>query len=193
MNTIIPLASIALLALFFNKKGENVTNPKSQDGDYFFQFDDLFKKYGFRYKVDWKMLKAIAMNESSLGQALSVRRGLEDPKDVEGSKSFDGLSWGLMQIAPGVGSREEKEIKKTATPERLNNPEFSIEMAAQLLHYIQSQFPIVDTQWEEWVVKSYNQGVRNTRREREGLSKGFTGEYWPRYKRNYKKIEERQG
>ena len=62
------------------------------------EYDSLFKKYGAEYNIDWRWLKAICLNESNLGKAKSVMIGLENPRDIENSKSSDGKSWGLMQV-----------------------------------------------------------------------------------------------
>ena len=79
-------------------------NPISSAGvalmnrDDFTKWDDLLKKYSVQYKVPWRWLKVIILNESSNGNDRSVLRGLANPNDIEGSKSSDGKSWGLMQI-----------------------------------------------------------------------------------------------
>lgn len=148
------------------------------------QFDTLFKKYAGVYKLNWLWLKAIAMNESDLGRAPSVMRGLKNPKDIENSKSSDGKSWGLMQVTLTTA----KSMDPTATPEKLNNPEYSINLGAKYLDEVSKFYTQFDQRFLEWVVKSYNQGPGNTRREMIGQSKGFANEYWERFKRNFKKL-----
>ena len=149
------------------------------------KFDPLFKKYGARYNVPWTWLKAIALNESSLGTERSVARGIENPNDVEGSKSYDGLSWGLMQVTLTTA----REMDPTATQQKLNNPEYSIDLAARYLSKLATMFSRVDARFTEWVIKSYNQGPGNSRKERDGKSNGFAHEYWARFQRNLEKVE----
>jgi len=146
-------------------------------------FDPLFKAEAAKYGLNWKMLKAIAMNESSLGTHPSVARGLAFPSDVDGSKSDDGKSWGIMQVTVPTA----RDFDPTATAEKLNNPAYSIKIAAQYLAWVLLQFK--DDPRLEWIVKSYNQGVGNTKKERAGAIKGYANEYWSRYQRNFEKIK----
>lgn len=145
------------------------------------KFDSLFKLYGQMHLVDWRWLKAIAMNESSLGAARSVARGMAVPSDIEGSKSTDGKSWGLMQVTLTTA----RGLDPAATQEKLNNPEYSIKLAAKYVGELQKKFSMIDLRWQEWVIKSYNQGPGNTNKEKSGqISKGYADEYWERFKRN---------
>lgn len=156
--------------------------------DSFRQYDSLFKRYGSRWGVDWKWLKAIAMNESSLGEARSVKRGIENPNDIEGSKSSDGKSWGLMQMTlPTL-----HDFDPDGTAADLNDPEYSVDHAAQFMRWVMRQFNSSDARFEEWCVKSYNQGVGNTRKEIRGEINGYAQSYWERYSRNRRLIESKQ-
>lgn len=156
--------------------------------DAFRRWDQLFKKYGARFNVPWKWMKAIAMNESSLGEAPSVKRGIEEPLDVEGSKSDDGKSWGLMQMT--VSTLHDYDPQGEAVD--LNDPEYSVDHAAQFLKSLMRQFDSGDARYEEWVIKSYNQGAGNTRKEIRGQISGYAAEYWARYQRNRRIIESKQ-
>ena len=151
-------------------------------------FDPLFQRYAKQYGLDWKMLKAIAMNESGLSPAGwiegSVARGLANPADVAGSKSSDGKSWGLMQVILPTA----KDFDSSATAEKLNNPEYAVRIAAQFIAWLTLQFPSSEARYTEWIVKSYNQGRGNTAKERRGEIAGYAGVYWDRYLRNYAKI-----
>ncbi len=147
-------------------------------------YDHLFKQYGSQYKVDWKMLKRICMIESSLGRAKSVAHGLKNPTDVEGSKSYDGKSWGIMQVTLTTA----RDFDPTATEEKLNNPAYSVEIACKYLAWVQGRFPVTESRYEEWVVKSYNQGVGNSAKERAGTSQGFAHDYWAKYKKYKEQI-----
>ena len=144
------------------------------------KFDALFKQYGSKYLVEWRWLKAIAMNESSLGTNKSVALGMANPNNVMGSTSHDGKSWGLMQLT----CKTAKTLDMLATPEKLNNPEYSIDLAAQYVSQLKKMFRPNDPRYTEWVIKSYNQGPGNTKNEMIGKSSGFAGEYWRRFKQN---------
>ncbi len=146
--------------------------------DSFTKWDALFSRYG---GDDWSVLKAICMNESSLGRAPSVALGLVDPSNAEASKSTDGKSWGLMQMTLPTARDYDPDV----TPAKLNNPEYSIRLAAQFLRSLRRQFSEL-----EFVVKSYNQGAGNSRKEIAGTIDGYAGEYWDRFQRNYKLVLE---
>lgn len=149
-------------------------------------YDNLFQKWGQVYGVDPDFLKAIALNESSLGRAPSVERGLEDPHDIEGSKSTDGLSWGLMQVT----IKTAEGLDPAATKAKLNDPNYSVKLAAELFAQNQNTFNRSEPRWLEWVVKSYNQGAGNTKKERLGQIQGYAQEYWERFQRNYERVIE---
>lgn len=174
-------SAVILLSL---KAVDTVQGLKMSMSDNWTRFDALFQKYGRKFNVNWKYLKAIAMNESSLGSVASVARGLEVPIDVEGSKSQDGKSWGLMQVTLGTA----KDFDSTATAINLNNPEYSIKLAARYLAHLQGRFNMLEMRWLEYVIKSYNQGPGNTEKERKGLIKGYAEEYWSRFQRNLERV-----
>lgn len=144
------------------------------------KWDDLFKSYGTKYNVDWKWLKAICMNESSLGNHKSVALGLANPKDVQKSASEDGKSWGLMQMTIPTA----KGLDMLVTPEKLNRPEYSIDLASQYVSQLKKMFRPGDTRHLEWVVKSYNQGPGATKNEILGKGGGKANEYWKRFQQN---------
>lgn len=162
----------------------NESESKTPQDPSWTRFDSLFKKYGEKHKVPWQWLKAIALNESDLGRERSVKRGLEKPYDIEGSKSFDGLSWGLMQVT----IRTARELDPTATEVKLNNPEYSINLGAMYISKVSRYFSTLDPRYTEWVIKSYNQGPGNTQKEIKGQIKGYAGEYWERFQRNLKRV-----
>lgn len=149
--------------------------------DSFTKWDALFKRYG---GDDWPVLKAICMNESSLGDAPSVAHGLLYPSDIDASKSSDGKSWGLMQMTIPTA----RDYDKNANPVLLNNPEYSVRLAASFLRSLRRQFDEL-----EFVVKSYNQGAGNSRKELNGDIDGYANEYWARFERNRKIILNKQG
>lgn len=110
------------------------------------RYDVLFQKHAVRYGIDWKMLKAIALKESSLGT---------DPRVAGGRPSRDGKSWGLMQVTlPTATWLAGRQV----TPQDLNDPDFSVALAAKYLRMLEVQF----NSDERKVVMSYNQGQGNT-------------------------------
>ncbi len=144
------------------------------------RWDYYFKLYGEKYGVDWKILKAICMNESSMGTNKSVAAGLVNPKNVAASASSDGKSYGIMQVTLSTA----RGIDPSVTPQKLNLPEYSIDLAAQYLAEIKKMFSPGDLRYLEWVIKSYNQGPGNTRKEADGKIQGYAAEYWRRFKNN---------
>lgn len=140
----------------------------------FNRFDDFFEKYGKQYGVPWKWLKAICMNESSLGEHPLVKQGLA---------SEDGKSWGIMQLTL-VAARDFEAVDIAD----LNNPDTSVRIAAKYLQRSMRAFEMVDLRYQEWVIKSYNQGVTGTKRERDGASPGYAHEYWARFQRNFARL-----
>ncbi len=144
------------------------------------RWDYYFKLSGEKYGVDWQWLKAIAMNESSLGSNKSVEIGLINPKNVAGSTSSDGRSWGLMQMTLSTA----RAIDPSVTAQKLNIPEYSIEIAAQYVADLKKMFNSNDPRFNEWVCKSFNQGPGNTRKEADGKIQGYAAEYWRRFKNN---------
>ena len=180
------ISAVLGIGAFFVMSEKSVAQNLDKISPTWSTFDELFKKYGSIYGVNWQILKAIAMNESDLGRDRTVLEGLNNPKNIEGSKSYDGLSWGLMQVTLNTG----REYDASITPEKLNNAEYSIKIASQYLAWVQRQFALVDPRYTEWVIKSYNQGVGNTNKERQGLvPKGYAQEYWERFERNLTKVK----
>jgi len=164
---------------------ENLTMTKDQES--WTRFDSLFKKYGEIYGVEWKWLKAFALVESDLGRHPSVRHGILHPSDVLKSQSSDGLSWGLMQVTV----RTARDLDPNATAEKLNDPEYSINLAARYIKQIKRHFARLDPRFLEWVVKSYNQGPGRTQKEMAQLSAGFADTYWTKWQVQYKHVCER--
>jgi membrane-bound lytic murein transglycosylase MltF len=154
---------------------------------YWTAFDSEFKAAGARYGVAWQWLKAIALNESDLGRNSSVARGLSEPSDIEGSKSSDGLSWGLMQVTLRTG----RSLDPACNEIKLNDAKYSINLAAKYLAQLKNSFPESDPRFLEWVVKSYNQGPGNSAKERAGKIAGYAQEYFNRFTRNLARVNER--
>lgn len=169
--------------LLFNR--QSIADTVEENMDSWTRFDYLFQKYGKKWDVDWMWLKAIALNESSLGKHATVKRGMENPNDIEGSKSIDGKSWGLMQVTLTTA----QDLDKSATPVKLNDPEYSVNLGAWYVSKMKDYFNSGDPRYVEWVIKSYNQGPGNTNKEKKGLiSKGYADEYWLKFQSNLKRV-----
>lgn len=152
------------------------------------RWDADFKKYASMYGVEnWQWLKAIALNESTLGTHPSVARGIASPSDIDGSKSYDGKSWGLMQVTLTTA----RDLDPQATAAKLNDPVYSINLGARYVAKMQKTF-VKNQRWLEFVIKSYNQGPGNTQKERDGkIAKGYADEYWDRFVRNLERVQKR--
>lgn len=171
-----------LLLLFASAMfGEKVVETVEENLGSWNLYDALFKKYGGINSVDWMWLKAIALNESNLGKEKSVLRGIQMPSDIDGSKSYDGFSWGLMQVT----LRTAQGIDSSATAQKLNDPEYSVKLAAKYVATLKSYFNPFDDLFLEKVIKSYNQGPGNTQK-----NKPYADEYWSRFQRNLTRVKE---
>lgn len=147
------------------------------------KFDDRFKYHaalnGFGDLgggvAGWEALKAIALNESDLGR---------DPYAQPGVWSRDGKSRGLMQLILPTANDFE-----AVTPDDLDNPEISIRIAAKFFAQNWRRFrPSL-----EYTIKAYNQGGGATAKEMRGEIAGHAAEYWNRFQRNLKTVQENRG
>ena len=118
------------------------------------QYDALFLKYATKYGLDPKMLKAIALNESTLGK----NKGYEPI----------GGTTGLMQIKLSTA----RDFFKNLTAIELEDDEKQIETASAFLASLKKQFNGDERKY----VMSYNQGAGNTR-----AGKEFAKPYWEKY------------
>lgn len=139
------------------------------------KYDSLFKKYAKDFNIpDWRILKAIAYQESSLGENNRVKAGLV---------SYDGLSWGIMQIAPNIGSPKEIEIKGPLDISKLNNPDYNISKGAELVGYLWGKYKD-----RYKVFLAYNQGERNTDNGKDYTVKHTKGGYGNVVEGHYQRI-----
>jgi membrane-bound lytic murein transglycosylase MltF len=142
------------------------------------KWDDLFKLYSKDFP--WQIAKTICMIESSLGGDPRVSLGIKDPLNREGSMSEDGLSWGLMQLT--LPAAQDFDI--IASPTKLNNPEYSIQIGCKLIRRNYRRFQSE----EEWTVKAYNQGATRTAQEKAGIIQGSAAQYWKKYQERRKLV-----
>jgi soluble lytic murein transglycosylase-like protein len=134
------------------------------------RYDSIFKKYSKQYTIPWTWLKAIAIQESSLGEDKLVKNGLV---------SRDGLSYGIMQITLTTAS---DLLQRGALPSDLNDPEVSICLAAKYLKLLLAMF---DGDRKK-AVMSYNQGPGNTLRGKE-----YAVNYYEKFLSNLRLVERR--
>lgn len=184
MSLLFPAAVVGLLAM--KKKEDDASN--AIDPTNWRRWDGEFKKYAAMYGVEnWQWLKAIALNESTLGTHPSVARGIASPTDIQGSQSYDGKSWGIMQVTLTTA----RDLDSQATAPKLNDPVYSINLGARYVAKMQKQF-VKNQRWLEFVIKSYNQGPGNTIKERDGkIPAGYADEYWARFTRNLERVQAR--
>lgn len=173
------LSALGAGLLFFRPKDAAASSMSSgelpdQVGDQvdsFFQYDSLFLKWGKTYGVPPSWLKAIAMNESQLGQ---------DERVKNGQVSTDGKSWGLMQVTLRTA---QLDLDPAATPAKLNDPAYSIRLASIYLSRLYKTF----RGDQRKVIMSYNQGPGNTQ-----AGKEYAADYYARFQRNLERIKARQ-
>lgn len=151
-NEILILAGMAALAFLFKNEAMGAVSAVTQSDD-FYRYDSLFKKYGAQYGVPWRWIKAVSIVESNLGRAKSVARGIASPSDDEGSKSSDGLSWGVMQTTLETARKYGGAIVTAAW---LNVPENSIKVGAA---YLANSIRVFGKSDRESVIRSYNGGT----------------------------------
>lgn len=125
------------------------------------QYDDLFNKYGSRYGISPRLLKAIALNESSLGK----NKGYE-PK---------GGTTGLMQIKLSTA----KDFFPQLTASELEKDEVQVMTASAFLASLKKQF----NGDERKMVMAYNQGAGATRQ-----GKMYASGYYEKYEKHKKLV-----
>ena len=125
----------------------------------------------------WQWLKSIALNESDLGRNSRVKAGLV---------SYDGLSWGLMQLRI-----ETARDYEPVTVEDLNKEEINLRIAAKHFARLYRKFSSL-----EHAVKAYNQGEGNMAKEIAARKRGdmngyaMAATYFSKFSKNLKRVEE---
>lgn len=183
---------VAVVAVLFIPTGVNVVNSVKNN---FWEllsarvtvYDTEFKKRATEYGLDWKMLKAIAMIESWLG----TYRGVVDTPDeranaLNAPDSSDKLSAGIMQVTKITA----RDYYPNADWRDLQDPAFSIKVAAQHLSMLKRLSKAYPQRENEFMIKSYNQGQGNTAKEFSGkISQGYANNYWQKYNDAYNSIK----
>jgi membrane-bound lytic murein transglycosylase MltF len=185
-----PYLLIALAAVLFlpRKAGFAVKNNFWSDlSKRVTLYDANFKYYAEAYGLDWKMLKAIAMIESWLGTYTGV---IDTPSERASASnapdSSDKLSAGIMQVTLTTA----RDYYPRTEWRDLQNPEFSIKLAAQHLEMLKRLSRAYPSRAVEYMVKSYNQGQGNTNKEFSGkIKEGYANNYWLKYLDAYNNIQ----
>jgi membrane-bound lytic murein transglycosylase MltF len=139
----------------------------------FDRFDSVFQAAAVKYGIpNWLYLKAIAWNESSVGMAASVRNGIDNPADQDGSKSSDGLSWGVMQVT----LKTAQSLRPGTTTVDLNNPSVSIDLGAKYFSQMLTRYSGDVSR----AARAYNQGPGN-----EDARKPYADDYLSRFQSHY--------
>lgn len=200
-----PILILLGLAAFLYFKGEDTLNTVVQNLDAWNKYDEKFKYYASKNGLPsdgWLWLKAIALNESSLGQNPLVKTGLW---------SSDGLSRGIMQLTVATANDYQHWVSNVATLKRdnpkkyeeiaslLDNDDLSINLSAQHFARLYRKFG----RTLEHAVKAYNQGEGNMAKEIAlRASRGIAANgveiaeypaaanYWRRFEKNLAKAKE---
>lgn len=144
----------------------------------FNRWDGLIRKYSHIHEVPWRWVKAVMINESNLGRAPSVARGLSMPSDVVGSRSSDGKSWGLMQLTLNTARMFESSVTEVA----LNDPETSIRLGVKYLKWLIVRSGLKN---RERIIRGYNGGLgyMNTLK-----GAAMTEAYYKRFEKNLAEV-----
>lgn len=142
-------------------------------GNNFTKWDLAMRGICVKMEIPFYLMKTIGMIESSLGLHPRVAHGLLFPADIDGSKSEDGKSWGLLQMRVTTA----KDYDKTATAEKLNNVDYALSLGGLHLRHLDGIFK----HSEEFTVKAWNQGEGATFREKNRLAPGKADNYWAKY------------
>lgn len=162
MGLVLGLIAFGLVAASLSAKGSETKPVAISDWN---KYDSLFKKYAVSYP--WQWLKAIALNESDLGRNALVKAG---------KVSSDGKSWGLMQLTMPTA----RDFDKNATIDKLNNAEYSIDLASQYIYFLYRKYGGD----ERKIIMSYNQGQGNTDRGKE-----YAAGYYEKFKKNLERTK----
>lgn len=142
-------------------------------GENWTKWDSIMQLHCSDASVPWLWMKAIMIDESSLGLNPRVSHGILHPEDIEASKSEDGKSWGLLQLEPASA----KDFDIIANSQKLNDPDYSIWIGSKLLRRLYRAMGGV----EEFVIKGWNEGQGAAVLEQSGRISGHAQQYWERY------------
>ena len=125
------------------------------------KFITIFKKYGEKYNLDWKLLMAQAYQESTLNQAVVSSRG----------------AVGIMQVLPSTAS--EWYINLSSVTDLDNNVHAGTKYMRYMIDNFFSDEDISNSDRLLFALASYNSGPsRITRYRKEAQDAGLKGNVW---------------
>jgi soluble lytic murein transglycosylase-like protein len=165
MNKYIFEIGIALMTAFIIKKIVDITGVNDE-------FDELFIKYGDKFKVNPKHIKALSMNESYIGK-------------YKNSDTVNGVTTkGILHIQLATARDYVPYISET----ELLKPENEISIASEHFKWLLDRF----NNDLELAVRAYNGGVGRVTQYLAGTAPMIwianTNEYWERFQRNINKL-----
>lgn len=162
------ILGVGALILAMLLKRNKIIDQVAVRSSWFDAYDPLFKKYAAAHGLsDWRIAKAIAWNESTIGTHPKVVEGIKNPTNVAGSTSSDGLSWGIMQTQIATSADMVPALKgltKNQVVAYLNVPDNSISVGIKYLVWVKNWLKSKNLPHDDWTVAlSYNQGIGNTK------------------------------
>ena len=162
-NNALIILIIGLAVYFFMKRQKIETNISGINDDY----DSLFVKYGKMFRVNPRLMKSIAANESYLGQY----GGLEP---IGGTR-------GLMHIKLSTAQDHEADLTEYSLYDSPAATENQVRVATKHMKHLLSLFGGD----EKKAVQAYNAGEGNIKK---GRIPSTTVAYWDRYQRNFERL-----
>tara|TARA_B100001971_G_C18268010_1_gene596185 strand:+ start:29032 stop:29526 length:495 start_codon:yes stop_codon:yes gene_type:complete len=163
MKNLIIFGALILGALIFTKKAISGVND---------DYDELFVKFGLKHGVNPKILKAISLNESWLGE-------YQNSVTVGGNTTA-----GLMHIELPTA----RDYMPMIDRDELLKPEVEIEVAAMLVKDLMKKY----NNNLELVLRAYNGGQGRVTQYLNGTVnetwKKNTTAYWERFNRNMERL-----
>ncbi|MGE3263595.1 MAG: transglycosylase SLT domain-containing protein [Bacteriovoracia bacterium] len=192
---------IVAIGVLTYTKGDEIMDSTAPYTPAWNKYDAWFKYYASVNglpSAGWKWLKALALNESSLGQ---------NPLVIAGKWSSDGLSRGLMQLTVTTANDYEKWVPSVANLRNVNSADYDPDQYAELGYLLDDDetsiriaakhFARIYRKFNnlEYGVKAYNQGEGNQAKEIAYRAAGGVGKYeaaqtyWERFQRNLASVE----
>lgn len=187
MYWLFAIGAVGFLALHGASLQASDSSPQDPD---WIRFDSSFQRIANIWGLNWQWLKAIALNESNLGRNERV---------ANGQTSYDGLSWGLMQVTLATAKRIDPNATPALLAQLSPNADYSINLAAQILLSNMSEFDSNDPRFLEWVIKRYNGSSHAVQNQIDGVPNGLNSrgedidsllnQYWARFQQNLASVQ----
>ena len=89
-----------------------------------------------------------------------------------------------MQVTLSTGADFDDSI----SPQKLNDPEYSIKLGAQVLASKMKYFSRANPRFLEYIIKAYNEGQGHVLKVIAGTEEDGSVEYWARFQRNLARV-----